>query len=128
MKAILFLLLGVRLMGEPLWIPKGYPVPLGLIRVQLNSPTQSMAPAMTGKEVCYMEPYGGGQVPVGEFVWFVRWDGAQVLHRVTASNKRAVLTSGDNNRVSDGWTPNNKIRFVLRYVERQPVSYLAQVR
>ena len=129
MKKILLLLLGWGVLhSEPLWINRGDPVPAGLVRVKLNSPTQSMAPAMNGKEVCYLEPYGGQELKVNDFVWFVRWDGAQVLHRVVAANKRAIITSGDANSKSDGWVENRHVRFVLRYVDRPELSALAQVR
>lgn len=124
---LLFLILASACMGAPVWINKGE-APSGLYRVKLDSPTQSMAPAMTGKEVCYFEPYTGQTISLGDVVWFVRSDGEQVLHRVTSKNKRAVYTSGDANRFSDGWIPLAKVRFILRYVERPEVSYLAQVR
>ena len=104
--------------GEPLWIPHGYPVPVGLLRIKLESPTQSMAPSMTGKEVCYIELYVGQPIKVNDFVCFTRWDGKAVLHRVTAMNKRAIYTSGDANSQSDGWTENKDVRYILRLVER----------
>ena len=129
MKKLLFLLLGWGVLGaSPVWINRGDPVPAGLFRFQLHSPTQSMAPAMKGNEWCWFEQYGGQEIKVNDFVWFVRWDGAQVLHRVTALNKRAIYTSGDANRMSDGWTENKNIRYILRLVERPEVSSLAQVK
>ena len=129
MKKLLFLLLGWGVLGaSPVWINRGDPVPLGLLRIKLNSPTQSMAPTMKGNEWCWFEQYGGQEIKVNDFVWFVRSDGAQVLHRVTALNKRAIYPAGDANSRSDGWVTNNKVRFILRYVERPEVSYLAQVK
>lgn len=128
MKTLIYLLLASACLGAPTWVERGGPVPHGLVRVKLDSPTQSMAPVMTGKEVCYFEPYTGQPISLGDVVWFVRSDGEQVLHRVTSKNKRAVYTSGDANRHSDGWIPLAKVRFILRYVERPEVSYLAQVR
>lgn len=118
MKTLLFLLLALPLAAEPIWLDAGKPAPTNLIRLKLNSPTQSMAPAMTGKEVIYIEPYTGQPIYVNDFVGFVRSDGKRVLHRVTALNSRAIYTSGDANSFSDGWTPKKKIYMVVRYVVR----------
>ncbi len=125
---IAFLGLTLGLPGAPLWVEKGAAIPKGLVRMKLESPTQSMAPAMTGKEVIYYEPYAGQPIQVNDFVGFIRSDGKYVLHRVTAKNKRAIYTSGDANRWADGWTPLSRVVFIVRYVERSPVSYTAQVR
>jgi len=128
MKYLLFCLLALPLMGEPNFIQKGDAVPSGLVRFKLESPTLSMAPTMTGREVCWFEPYAGQPIKVNDFVWFIRWDGAQILHRVTSLNKRAIYTAGDANKQSDGWTAKERVRYILRVVERPAVSHLAQVR
>jgi hypothetical protein len=128
MKTLILLLLALPLSGAPVWINRGESVPHGLVRFKLNSPTQSMAPVMTGREVCYFEPYNGQPVLVGDFVWFAHPTLGNVLHEVAAKNKRAVLTSGRANKHSDGWQPNNRIRYILRFIERPSVSHLSQVR
>ncbi len=68
---------------------------------------------LRGGEVTYWSKPVEGESLVGQIV-----DIGWAAHLVTAENKRAVLTSGINNRTSDGWTPKANVRLVLRYVVR----------
>lgn len=115
MKTLLFLLLGVNLLGGPLWIERGTPLPAELIRYPVRD-TGSMRPAINRDTFIWCRPYAG-QVSVGDWVVFLRGDGTCVMHAVTAVNKRAVLTSGLANRWSE-WILRGQILGVVRYVER----------
>jgi len=72
----------------------------------------SMRPVLRGGEKAYFDTYHGQ--PLNGYIV----DTGTVLHRVVAENERAVLTSGDANSRSDGWTLKSKIRWVLVYVVR----------
>jgi len=72
-----------------------------------------MKPAIKGGELAYAELYHGQPLLAGEIV-----DNGVVTHRITAVSDDAILTSGDNARYSDGWTPKSKIRFIIRYIVR----------
>lgn len=125
MKTLLFLLIGLPLMGAPVWVNKGE-APKGVIREGYRD-TTSMRPALTGDGFYYYLP--SQDAKEGDWVVIIRAsDGKKVLHVVTAANKRAVLTSGLNCRFSDGWSPRSAIVGVVFYIERPSVSYLAQVR
>lgn len=126
MKTLLFLLIGLPLMGAPVWVNKGE-APKGLVRSAYRE-TGSMRPALVGDGHFYYLPYSEGvALKVGDWVW-VKREGLNALHVVTALNKRAILTSGLANRWADGWSPRSAIVGVCLYVERKPVSILAQVR
>jgi len=114
MKWALFLSLLLVGRGEPMWIPRGTPVPAGLVRVQINDCCGSMKPAIQGGEIAFAEIVTPWTVlKVGDIV-----DTGVHTHRITALNERAVLTSGDNNRWADGWTLRKDLKFVIRYVQR----------
>lgn len=114
MKYLLFLLLGANLSGEPLWIPKGFPVPSGLVKANIANCCASMKPALQGGEVCYLEKVTPEtKLQIGDIV-----DTGKATHRITAMNKRAVYTSGDANMWPDGWTLRKDLLWVVRFVER----------
>ena len=95
------------------WVNSASEVPAGLVAVTINRCCGSMKPAIQGGELAWMEPYKGQQIVEGDIVQTPRF-----LHRVTAVNSRAIRTSGDANRRSDGWTPLSDIQYILRYVQR----------
>jgi len=139
MKLILFLLLAGGLMGQPVFVPSGASVSMGLRRhTEPFQFTGSMKPLIHGGEYFHYEPYRDGmELKVGELLWIVRGsDGKGATHTMTAQNKRAVLTSGMANRKNDGWTPKRKVLHesdgpgivgVIRFIERKPVTSVAQV-
>lgn len=127
MKLIVFLLLALPALASPIWVNKGE-APKGLIRSGYRD-TGSMRPALTGDGFYWYLPYSEGvALKAGDWVWVKRAsDGMNVIHVVTALNKRAVLTSGLANRWSDGWSPRSNIVGICLYVERKPVTSVAQV-
>src|SRR5690349_8706726 len=98
MKYLLFLLLGANLLGEPLWINRGDPVPAGLFRKGPIPMTGSMRPMIHGGEFCWVE-YPPFKTPLkaGDLVGALTPCGPR-LHEITALNERAVYTSGRANR------------------------------
>ena len=123
---IAFLGLTLGLLGAPLWAEKGSAETRGLTREAYRD-TTSMRPALVGDGYFYYQ--FSQDVKVGDWVVLIRAsDGKKVLHVVTAANKRAVYTSGLNCRYSDGWSPRSQVIGVVRYIERKPVSHLAQAR
>ena len=89
------------------------PLPGGCWQAQASYCCGSMLPAIRGGETLYVRSWDGKEPLLGKLV-----STGKVLHQVVAENKRAVFTSGINNRHSDGWTPKAEIQYVVRYVVR----------
>lgn len=89
-------------------------VPMEWVSRPTNPCCGSMRPALKPGDVRYWEPYTG-QTPLEGFIV----DTGAFSHRVTAETKDAVLTAGDANRNSDGWTPKKQIKWILRYIVRK---------
>lgn len=96
------------------WIPRERPaLERTLKRVTLNSCCGSMRPAIQGGEVAYVEIYHGQPLHAGEII-----DTGFSMHRIVATSKDAVKTSGDANPRADNWTPKNRVRWIVRYIMR----------
>lgn len=136
MKALLLLLLATPCLAAPLWVEKGAALPAGLIQKEIAM-TGSMRPKIYGGEMMWVESYHGQPIALGDLVGCTTYGGKRVLHEVVAQNERAILTSGLACRQSDGWSPKRHtyfhtgqpgIQYIVRFIERRPVSHLAQVR
>ena len=90
--------------------------PLRVLGIAGN--TGSMRPYITGGETLLCDVYYGQPILRGDLLVFDRGDHPRVLHEATAVNPRAVYMSGLNNRYSDGWFPNHKVRLIVRRVIR----------
>lgn len=64
----------------------------------------SMRPAIEGGERVIVQFRGVAHV--GDII-----SNGKSMHRVTAENDRAVITAGDANKFSDGWTTRDKIQY-----------------
>lgn len=132
MKAIILflLLLGVA-RAVPVWGPANL-APKSLIRYPVPvKNTGSMMPMLRGGEFLYYQPYTNGmELRRGNWLLMTFPWGAFGVHELTAQNKRAILTSGINNRNSDGWTlkDSGKIVGVVRFIVRPEPSPSSQVR
>jgi hypothetical protein len=82
----------------------------------------SMQPHLRGGELIYVSPPMPGERLVGHII-----SKGDALHMVTAENSRAVRTAGTANRKSDGWTPRERIEYVVRYVVRTGYWVLYQL-
>ncbi len=89
------------------------PLPPGMIARPMNPCCGSMKPSIKGGELAYWSRPLPGEKLVGQII-----DNGEYTHLVVAENERAVYTTGTANRHSDGWTPREKIRYVVRYIVR----------
>lgn len=96
---------------KTVWIPKGTPLPAGMFSRDICRCCGSMRPTLFGGETAYWQKYDGKSKLAGFIVWL-----PDRTHRVVAETDEAVLTEGDNNRFSDGWTSKKKIVAVLRFI------------
>lgn len=131
MKYLCLLLVASPLLGMPLFVDKGMPVPLEYKQGEFGHCCGSMLPYVRGGESYFYEPYIPGKTTLRKGDWLVLYrqsDGKLVGHELTAMNERAVYTSGVNNRFSDGWSPKSSIVGIVRVIVRQPVSPSSQVR
>lgn len=102
------------------WAPPSATCPAGLVRRGPIPMTGSMRPALHGGEFYCAERYTGQPLIAGQIVEIVvARDGIRRLHRITATSRSSVITAGDANRCSDGWSPKGNISFVVRYVHRK---------
>lgn len=100
------------------WVPAGTPCPRWYwLRGPLPN-TGSMKPTLQGGEYLWCEPYVGQVLRVGDVVALETRNGPK-LHRITATSKTAVWTTGDSCRISDGATAKSKVWYIARYAVRK---------